>query len=145
MTSGSPFLDWAEDHKRLLAEILVAVILVVIIGWQGFHIKLLKATMKNAVTTISNYESAAQANLDTIDKLRGANKDFADIAEQSIKIAEEQVKLSVEREKRLKAREQTLKVKLGEALEQNKAYADSLVPDAVADQLRENSRQDRDR
>lgn len=104
--------------------------------------KVLKATLKNAATTISNYETAAKDNLQTIKALEAANRAWADAAAATNLVAANQVDALTKKEAALAKREESLQRELEKAHAQNKQYSDAVVPPAVSRRLRENSRSD---
>lgn len=137
-----PAIDFIRAYW---SEIMIAVVILVM-GFNLFALsmenKVLKATLKNAATTISNYESAAKDNLATIKSLETANRAWADAANASVAESKRQADLLAEKERQHTKREKSLKSQLDEAHEKHKAYSDAVAPSDVTRRLRENSGQD---
>jgi uncharacterized protein with PhoU and TrkA domain len=137
-----PAIDFIRAYW---VQILVALLFVsmaianVVISMEN---RVLKATLKNAATTISNYETAAKDNLQTISTLEAANLAWANAANANDVIVSEQIAALDAKQAALAKKEESLQRELEKAHAQNKQYSDAVVPPAVSRRLRENSRSD---
>lgn len=137
-----PLVEFLKEYwPWLLTGVLFA-----ILGLNAFYLsmenKALKATLKNATATISNYETAAKDNLQTISALEAANLAWANAANANDVIVSEQIAALDAKQAALAKKEESLQRELEKAHAQNKQYSDAVVPPAVSRRLRENSRTD---
>ena len=136
----NPAIDFIRAYwvQILLALLFVSLaIAIVVISMEN---RVLKATLKNSMTTIKNYEDAAEDNLATIKALETANDAWADAARASQDYINKQVELLAKKDAELARTESSRRSELEKAHAQNKAYSDAPVPLAVTRKLRENSR-----
>lgn len=137
--SPSPLADFLKEYweECLIALVMLGMALgLVVVSLEN---KALKATVKNSVVTIKNYEDAAKDNLNTIEKLKTSNAAFAELAYKAMDAAEEQAKIVEVKDKEHAKSERTLRQQLEKAHAQNKEYSNAVVPAAVARRLRQNS------
>lgn len=120
--------------------VYAAIIAIIVIGWQRIEVSRYRAqaiTFKSAVLT---FKSAQETNLATIAKLQGANADWADKCRADQPEARQQAQASVRADaKRQASAQKSIKsLQATYASEPTvKAWADTRVPAAVADRLRE--------
>ena len=120
--------------------VYAAILVLGVIGWQRVEVSYYKAqaiTFKSAVLT---FKSAQETNLATIAKLQGANADWASKCKANEPEARHEAQLSVQGDtKRQAGAAKSIKsLQATYASEPTvKAWADTRVPTAVADRLRE--------
>lgn len=120
--------------------VYAAIIALGVIGWQRVEVSHYKAQSVTLQSAVLTFKSAQKTNLSTIAKLQGANADWAGKCKANQPEAFHEAQLSVQGDARRQA-SAAKSIKLLQATYASeptvKAWADTRVPAAVADRLRE--------
>lgn len=131
----------------MIVKILAGLLLIalVVIGWQRVEVGHYKAQAVSAQKAQKDLQKAQKANLGTIATLQGANAGWASKCKANQPEARHEAQLSAQAD----AKRQAGAVKSIKSLQATyaseptvKAWADTRVPAAVADRLREAGNQD---
>lgn len=123
---------------KVLAGLLLAALIV--IGWQRVEVSRYKSQAVTLQSAVDTFQSAQKTNLATIAKLQGANAGWASKCKANQPEARHEAQLSVQGDAKRQA-SAAKSIKLLQATYASeptvKAWADTRVPAAVADRLRE--------
>lgn len=117
-----------------------AIIALGVIGWQRIEVGHYKAQAITWQSAVDTFQSAQKTNLATIAKLQDANADWASKCKANQPEARHEAQLSVQADAKRQASAQKSIKSLQATYEHEpdvRAWADTRVPAAVADRLRE--------
>jgi hypothetical protein len=135
-----PAIDFIRAYWVQILLTLLFVSMAIANVYVSMENRVLKATLRNSMSTIKNYENAAKDNLATIKSLEAANDAWADAARASQDYINRQVELLAKKDAELARTESSRRSELEKAHAKNKAYSDAVTPLDVTRKLRENSR-----
>lgn len=135
-------MDRTGGRAAVIAKVLAGLLLaaLIVIGWQRVEVSHYRARAETFQSAVNTFQSAQKTNLATIAKLQAANDDWASKCRANQPEARREAQLSVQGD----AKRQAGAAKSIKSLQATyaseptvKAWADTRVPRAVADRLRE--------